>query len=179
MTDAKTLTSVNKALKAKFQGKTLVFGKGSVGASVVVVNEMLDASGEQDKTPVSGLHGKLLNQLLRTAGISPSKVYVTNAIKYRPTADKLPTAKEIKSHATFLKEEIRTINPQVVVTLGNIALNSVGLRIPVENVHGRTFPLGTYHLLPTFHTSRALKDPQYRAILEADFIKLKDLMKKS
>ncbi len=118
-----------------------------------------------------------LNKLLKEAGIDRRKVYVTNVVKYRPIADKQPTPKEIKSHASFLKEEIRTVNPEIVVTLGNLALNGVGLRIPVENVHGRTFPLGGYRLLPTFHPERALRDPDAKILLEADFAKLKELFK--
>ncbi len=177
MTDTKTLNSVNKALKEKFKGHKLVFGRGAVGAKVVVVSEMLDSHGEKESRPVGGPHAKMLNALLKQAGISPAKVYVTNVVKYRPDPDHLPTPKEIKSHATFLKEEIRTVNPEFVVTLGNIALNGVGLRIPVENVHGRTFPLGGYRLLPTFHPDKALNDPSTKTLLEADFIKLKELLK--
>lgn len=177
MTDTKTLQSVNKALKEKFRDRKLVFGRGAAGAKVVVVSEMLDSHGEREAKPVGGPHEKMLNALLKGAGISPSKVYVTNVVKYRPDPEHLPTPKEIKSHASFLREEIRTVNPDIVVTLGNIALNGVGLRIPVENIHGRTFPLGTYRLLPTFHPERASKDPMTKSLLEKDFAKLKDLMK--
>lgn len=177
MTDTKTLSSVNKALQEKFKGKKLVFGRGTANAKVVVVSETLDSHGEKEKKPVGGPHAKALNALLKKAGISPQKVYITTVVKYRPDPEHMPTPKEIKSHAAFLKDEIRTINPDVVVTLGNLALNGVGLRIPVENVHGRTFPLGTYRLLPTFHPSRAAKDPVTQALLEADFAKLKELMK--
>jgi DNA polymerase len=177
MTETKTLTSVNKALKEKFKGRKLVFGRGAAGAKVVVVSEMLDTHGEKELKPMGGPHAKMLNILLKQAGISPTKVYVTNVVKYRPDPEHLPTPKEIKSHASFLKDEIRTVNPDIVVTLGNLALNGVGLRIPVENVHGRTFPLGTYRLLPTFHPDRALKDPTTKTLLEQDFAKLRELVK--
>jgi uracil-DNA glycosylase family 4 len=177
MAETKTLTSVNNALKEKFKDKKLVFGQGAIGAKIVLVAEMLDMNGEKDGKPVSGPHAKLINQLLKNAGIDKKKVYLTNVVKYRPEGGKMPTPKEIKSHATFLKEEIRTVNPDVVVTLGNLALNGVGLRIPVENIHGRTFPLGSYQLLPTFHPDKALSDPQALALLRADFIKLKELLK--
>jgi len=177
MTDTKTLTSVNKALKEKFKGRKLVFGRGDIDAKVVVVSEVLDMHGEREAKPVGGPNAKMLNALLKIAGISPQKVYVTNVVKYRPDPEHMPSPKEIKSHAAFLKDEIRTVNPEIVVTLGNLALNGVGLRIPVENVHGRTFPLGTYRLLPTFHPAIALKDPLTRALLEQDFAKLRDLFK--
>ena len=177
MADTKTLSSVNKALQLKFKGRKLVFGRGALQAKVVVVSEALDAHGEKEQKPVGGPHAKMLNALLKAAGINPAKVYVTNVVKYRPDPEHMPTPKEIKSHASFLKEEIRTINPDVVVTLGNLALNGVGLRIPVENVHGRTFPLGSYRLLPTFPPSRAANDPTTKTLLEQDFAKLKTLLK--
>jgi len=177
MTEPKTLSAVNKALKAKFKGKKLVFGRGVVGARVVVVSDMLDLHGEKEAKPVGGPNARLLNVLLKRAGVSPSRVYVTNVIKYRPISDKLPTPKEIRNHAVFLKDEIRSVNPEFVVTLGDLALNGVGLRVPIENVHGRTFPLGTCQLMPTFLPNHALKDPTKRILLEEDFARLRILIK--
>lgn len=179
MSETKTLKSVNSALKAKFKDKKLVFGKGAAGAKVVFVSEVLDKDGEEAGKPLAGKSEKELKRLMKSAGINAKKVYVTNVVKYRPDEDKLPTPKEIRSHSSFLKDEIRSVNPDIVVTLGNLALNGVGLRIPVENVHGRTFPLGTYKLLPTLSPSRAMADPAKQVILEEDFAKLKDLVKES
>lgn len=179
MSEPKTLQSVNSALKAKFKDKKLVFGKGAAGAKVVFVSEVLDEDGEKENKPLGGKYAKELNRLMRSAGIDKKKVYVTNVVKYRPEEDKLPTPKEIRSHASFLKDEIRSVNPDVVVTLGGLALKGVGLRIPVENVHGRTFPLGTYKLLPTLSPSGAMDDPSKKLLLEEDFAKLKDLVKEA
>lgn len=179
MSEPKTLKSVNSALKAKFKDKKLVLGKGAAGAKVVFVNEVLDKDGEEANRPLAGKSEKELKRLMRSAGINAKKVYVTNVVKYRPEFDKLPTPKEIRSHATFLKDEIRSVNPDIVVTLGNLALNGVGLRIPVENVHGRTFPLGTYKLLPTLNPNRAMDDPSKMTLMEQDFAKLKDLVKEA
>jgi DNA polymerase len=176
MSDPKTLKSVNSALKEKFKDRKLVFGKGAVGAKVFFVSEVLDADGEREGKPLGGKQARELNRLIRSAGIDKKKVYLTNVVKYRPDADKVPAPKEIRSHATFLKDEIRSVNPRVVVTLGNLALNGVGLRIPVENVHGRTFPLGNYKLVPMLSPARALKDPNIKSQVEEDFAKLKELI---
>jgi DNA polymerase len=176
MSEPKTLKHVNSALKEKFKDKKLVFGKGSVGAKVLFVNEILDAEGEKDGKPIGGKHARELNRLMRSAGISTRAAYVTNVVKYRPDADKVPAPKEIRSHATFLKDEIRSVNPTYVVTLGNLALNGVGLRIPVENVHGRTFPLGTYKLVPMLNPKRVLKEPELKTVMEKDFERLKEML---
>ncbi len=175
MTDDQKLNQVNNSLKRKFKDRKLVFGSGFIGAKIVFVGEAPGQDEEKEGKPITGHKEKLLNQLLKTAGINKNKVYFTNVLKYSPTL-KIPTPKEIKSYVPFLKEEIKTINPIIVVTLGNMALNGIGMRQPLDNVHGRTFNLGSYELLPTFHPDHALKDPEIKSLLELDFVKLKKLL---
>ncbi len=177
-TTSEELVRVNKALKKKFQDKKLIFGSGSVDAKVIFVSEIPGADEERESKPLTGNSEKVLHQVLRTLGIDKKKIYVTSVVKYFPTGGKIPSPKEIKSYVPFLKEEIKTINPQVVVTLGNMALNGIGLRQPLDNVHGRTFNFGSYELVPTFHPSHAAKNPQIRGLMEADLAKLKELLKK-
>jgi len=174
--ETQKLNQVNDSLKRKFKDRKLVFGSGFSTAKIVFVGEAPGQDEESSGKPIAGNKEKLLYQLLRTAGINKNKVYFTNVLKYYPSAFKVPTAKEIKSYVPFLKEELKTINPLLVVTLGNMALNGIGMRQPLDNVHGRTFNLGSYELLPTFHPDHALKDPQIKKILELDFIKLKKLL---
>ena len=171
------LERVHKALKSKFKDKKLIFGGGEIDADIIFVCEMPGLDEHNESKPLTGRSEKFLYQLMRAAGIDKKKVYVTNVVKYFPNG-KMPTPKEIKSHSLFLKEEIKSINPKIVVTLGNIALNGVGLRQPLTNVHGRTFNFGSYELLPTYHPETALADLQIKGLLELDFRKLKDLLKK-
>lgn len=172
------LTRVHKAIKKKFQNKKLIFGDGNLNAKVVFVSEIPGPEEERESRPLAGLSAKFLNQLLKSAGIDKKKIYVTNVVKYFPSSGKMPTSKEIKSHALFLKEELKSIHPQVVVTLGNIALNGVGMRQPLDNVHGRVFNLGSYELLPTFHPGHALQNAEVKILCQKDFIKLKELLNK-
>ncbi len=169
------LQQVNNSLKKKFKDRKLIFGSGDATAKLVFVCEMPGDDEEREDKPLTGHKEKLLNQLLKTLGVNKNKVYITNVVKYVPRG-KIPTPKEIKSYVPFLKEELKTISPQIVVTLGNMALNGIGMRQPLDNVHGRTFNLGSYELLPTFHPDHALKDPQVKTLLESDFIRLKNLI---
>ena len=169
------LQQVNNSLKKKFKDRKLIFGSGDAAAKICFICEMPGDDEEREGKPLAGHREKLLNQLIKNIGINKRKIYVTNVVKYVPRG-KIPTPKEIKSYVPFLKEELKTINPQIVVTLGNMALNGIGLRQPLDNVHGRTFNLGSYELLPTFHPEHALKDPQVRTLLESDFVKLKNLI---
>ena len=169
------LFQVNKLLKKKFSAKKLVFGQGFDGAKVVFVTDPPTPKEESENKPITGHSEKILNKLLKVAGLNKQKVYITNVVKYT-VSGRVHTSKEVKSSVPFLKEEIKTISPQVVVTLGTIALTGIGLRQPLSNVRGRTFNFGSYELLPTFHPDHALKDPQVKSLLELDFVKLKKLL---
>ncbi|MEX2090937.1 MAG: uracil-DNA glycosylase [Candidatus Paceibacterota bacterium] len=169
------LQQVNNSLKKKFKDRKLIFGSGDATAKIVFVCEMPGDDEEQEGKPLAGQREKLLHQLLKTLGVNKKKVYITNVVKYVPRG-KIPASKEIKSYVPFLKEELKTINPQIVVTLGNMALNGIGLRQPLDNVHGKTFNFGSYELLPTFHPEHALKSPEVKTLMDSDFLKLKSLI---
>ena len=169
------LTQVNNSLRRKFKDKKLIFGSGDATAKICFVCEMPGDDEEREGKPLAGHMEKLLNQLLKNLGVNKKKVYVTNVVKYVPRG-KQPTPKEIKSYVPFLKEELKLINPQIVVTLGNMALNGIGLRQPLDNVHGKTFNFGSYELLPTFHPEHALKSQEIKTLLESDFVRLKNLL---
>ncbi len=177
MNDNLKLKHVNDALKKKFKDKKLVFGRGFLDAKIVFVCETPPAEADPNGKLLHPHQEKLLNQLLKAAGIDKRKTYFTHAVKYTPDKNIAITPKEIKSHSAFLKEELKSIGPKIVVTLGNLALNGIGMRQPLDNVHGRTFNLGSYELLPTFHPEHALKDAGIKTLLAADFMKLKELLK--
>lgn len=176
-TTPEELDRVHKALKKKFNDKKLIFGSGLVGAKIVFVGETLTPEAEKEAKPLTGSSEKVLHQILKTVGVDKKKIYLTNLVKYSPSG-KLPTPKELKAHATFLKDELKSLNPAVVVTLGNLALNGVGLRQPLDNVHGRTFNFGSYELVPTFHPAHVSKDPTVKDKIEKDLLQLKDILKK-
>lgn len=170
------LDQVNRLLKKKFSTKKLVFGRGFDGAKVVFVTDPPTSIEEQEDKPITGHSEKLLNKLIKIAGLDKRRVYITNIVKYT-VPGRIHTMKEIKASVPFLKEEIKTIQPQIVVTLGITALNGIGLRQPLSNVRGKTFNFGSYELLPTHHPENILKNPNLEVELTADFLKLKELLK--
>lgn len=170
------LEQIRKGLKKKFGSKKLIFGQGFDGAKVVFVTDPPTSKEENENKPITGHAEKVLNKLLKIAGLNKRNVYITNVVKYM-VPGRVHTSKEIKSSVSFLKEEIKTIQPQIVVTLGITALNGIGLRQPLTNVRGKTFNFGSYELLPTHHPDSVIKNTGLQPELEADFLKLKELLK--
>jgi len=178
MANAENLQHVHTALKKKFSNRKLIFGRGAIGSKIVFVTDNPGLDEIKEDKPIAGNNQKLLNKLLRSVGIDSKKIYITNVIKYHP-GNKKPTPKEIKLCVPFLREEIKTIGPKIVVTLGDIALNGIGLKQPLNNVHGRTFNFGSYTLLPTFHPELAAKDPEIFSLFQKDISRLKEIVEKT
>lgn len=110
-----------------------VWGEGPKDAKMMLVGE---APGEEEgaaKRPFVGGSGRVLNSLLQHARIERRALYVTNTVKCRPTArgagggviNRQPTETEIRHCARYLVNELETVNPHVIVPLGNIPLHTL------------------------------------------------------
>jgi len=109
--------------------------------------------------PFVGAAGRLLDELLAGISMARSDVYITNVLKCRPPGNRDPRPDEIDSCKGYLREQIRMIAPDVVVTLGNFATK---LMLPTETgitrMRGQRYNwwLGST-LIPTFHPAAALR----------------------
>jgi DNA polymerase len=65
-------------------GRTkVVFGVGNPHASVMFVGEAPGFNEDQQGEPFVGAAGKLLNDLLQSAGLSRSDIYIANVITHK------------------------------------------------------------------------------------------------
>ena len=114
-----------------------------------------DLQGE----PFVGAAGKLLDGLLGEIGMSRAEVYIANVLKCRPPGNRDPKQEEIDACKGYLREQIRQIRPEVVMTLGNFATKLL-LRTDtgITRMRGRHYEwwLDSF-LVPTFHPAAALR----------------------
>ncbi len=144
-----------------------------------------EAPGEKEDLagrPFVGNSGRLLDKLLEEVGISRDEVFITNIAACRPPANRTPRVKEVRAHAPWLEEQLRLIQPQVVVTLGRVALSYFVPKAKVTAIRGK--PQKSEHngqalvVLPTFHPAAVLRD--YKVMypkIAADFKKVARLLK--
>jgi DNA polymerase len=114
-----------------------------------------DLQGE----PFVGAAGKLLDELLIEIGLQRSEVYIANVLKCRPPGNRDPLPDEIDCCKGYLREQIRLIRPEVVMTLGNFATKLLlNTDTGITRLRGRLHPwwLGS-SLVPTFHPAAALR----------------------
>ena len=121
-------------------------GMGPKDADIMIVGE---APGEQEALtgkPFMGAAGRRLNKWLGTAGILRNRCYITNVVKVRPPANKYDRLEELGvSEADFipeLVEEIKEVQPKVIVALGNNAMRVLtGNESGIMKRRGSFYPL--------------------------------------
>lgn len=155
----------------------LVLGAGDPEARVMLIGEAPGRSEDLKGEPFVGAAGKLLDELLSHAGLLREDVFIANVLKCRPPSNRNPAQSEIETCTPFLREQIRVICPDVLVTLGNFATRFVlQTDQPISKLHGTVQTAGRFTVLPVFHPAAALYDRSKRDVLLADFARLRELL---
>jgi len=156
---------------------TLVFGTGNPAARVVFIGEAPGKNEDLKGEPFVGAAGQLLSELLAEAGLAREDVYIANVLKCRPPGNRDPEASEIEACTPFLREQIRVIDPDVLVTLGNFATKFVlKTDVGITRLHGRVQLAGRFKVLPIYHPAATIYDRSKRDDLFADFGLLRTLL---
>lgn len=161
----------------------VVRGVGPAPAELMLVGEAPGADEDRKGAPFVGRSGRLLDKLLAANGIERESVFITNIVACRPPGNRTPKAAEIRAHAPWLEEQIRLVEPKVVVTLGRVALSYFLPGAKVTEVrgtpqtierNGRSIPL-----LPLYHPSAILRRRELLSAMEEDFAKIPALLRRS
>ncbi len=165
-----------------------VIGEGNHYAKIMFIGEAPGRNEAQTGRPVCGAAGKILDQLLKSAGIERQDVYVTNIVKDRPPFNRDPLPEEIEAYAFFLDRQIDIIQPKVIVTLGRFSMDYIMRKFglgsdlkPISQMHGKIFEttvaFGKIMIIPLYHPAVAVYNGTMKEILIKDFQILKELNK--
>ena len=174
---------LNRLIADLYEGekKILVHGEGEIGARVMLVGE---APGEQETLqgrPFVGKAGRNLDEFLELAGLERSALYVTNAVKFRPTkrsaagrtVNRPPTREEVSLFLPWLRREIELVAPEVIVTLGNVPLRALtGPKAVIGDVHGAFQNADGLRLYPMYHPASLIYNPALREVYAEDIRRL-------
>ena len=162
------------------QATNLVMGDGNPNADIVFIGEAPGKNEDEQGVPFVGASGKFLNEMLLSAGLERSDVYITNIVKYRPPNNRDPTSAEKQVFWPYLAKQLEIIDPKVIVTLGK---HSMEFFLPddakISEVHGHVFRKHVkYHdgndhewlIAPLYHPAAALYNGSLRQTLIDDFI---------
>ncbi len=174
-----SLHNCQRCKLAKLGRTQVVFGVGNPNASIMFVGEAPGFNEDMKGEPFVGAAGKLLNDLLTSAGLSRSEIYIANVIKCRPPNNRDPEPDEVETCKPFLLEQIGLIKPKLVCTLGNWATQTLMERkVGITKVRGQAFYMKDFVMFPLFHPAAALHQGNLLPTLKEDFKKLKDYLDK-
>jgi uracil-DNA glycosylase len=167
-----------------------VFGRGAPHAKIVFVGEQPGDVEDQHGLPFVGPAGRLLREAVDDAGIDPTDVYITNAVKHfrfelrgKRRIHQNPGPAHITACRPWLVAEFSLLKPEIVVILGATAgkaLLGPSFRVtqqrgklmpwPASAQHPEDFPVAESQALATFHPSAVLRaddrETAYRSLVD-------------
>ena len=187
---SRTLEEINSKYSALLGAEyTLVTGEGDPRASLMLVGEAPGRQEEEQGRPFVGQAGKNLDEFLSLVQMERGALYISNAVKFRPTklgasgrlSNRTPARGEIARFNPWLAEEIACVRPLVIASLGNTALGAVmaacgAQRKPpvIGDAHGRPLPLGAgVTLFPLYHPASIIYRRELKPVYEQDVRALK------
>ena len=145
------------------EGRTnVVFGYGDPDADLMIVGEGPGRREDEQGLPFVGRSGQLLDQLLEEIGLTrENNTYIGNVVKCRPPGNRDPRPDEIDACADYLRDQLRLVDPKVVVTLGNFSSKLLlHTETGITRLRGEAYEWWGRFLVPTFHPAAALRGSQ-------------------
>lgn len=144
----------------------LVFGEGAADAEIMFVGEVPGEPEERVGRPFMGPAGEKLDEMIRAMGLTRADVYIASVMKSRLLGDRAPTPEDITACGPYLLEQVRAVQPRVLVTLGGPATKWIcGVDAGISRIRGTwqtwTPPAGascpSIPVMPTYHPSYVLR----------------------
>ena len=159
----------------------IVVSRGNPLAKLMIIGEAPGAKEEEIGEPFVGRSGKLLDKLLQNAGIDINQdVYFCNVVKCRPPQNRRPTKAEIQENLPWLYQQIKLVNPRVIVLVGVTALEAIlKIKSRISILRGKWIDWEERLVMPVFHPSYLLRNPSKEegkpmSLTKSDFLKIKE-----
>ena len=159
------------------KGRTLVVpGEGPHDADIMFVGEGPGQQEDRTGRPFVGPAGQLLEQLLSSIGLRRNQVYICNVVKCRPPGNRDPLPEELAACKHWLDNQIRLVQPKIIVTLGRFSMARWFPGQSISRIHGRHIKRDGVIIFPMYHPAAALHQQNLRGALEDDIKKLPALL---
>jgi len=136
---------------------------GPVDARVMFIGEAPGRKGaDRTRVPFSGdQSGRNFDRFLGSIGLPRSQIFITSAALCNPQsasgANRRPSNTEIRNCSDFLTRTIDLVQPQVIVTLGTVALEALKLihhhEFTLKNDAAKVRRWNERLLIPLYHPS--------------------------
>jgi len=157
------------------KGRTnVVCGEGPFDAKIMCIGEGPGRDEDLQGRPFVGRSGQLLDKILSVCGFSRTEnVFIGNIVKCRPPQNRAPFPEERATCIPYLHKQIEMINPKIIILLGATALNGlIDPLLKITKVRGNWLEWNGHIVMPTFHPSALLRNPNLKKDAWEDFKKV-------
>ncbi|MEO0934872.1 MAG: uracil-DNA glycosylase family protein, partial [Cyanobacteria bacterium J06641_2] len=106
--------------------QNVVVGRGNLQASIMIIGEAPGQNEDQTGLPFVGRAGQLLEKILASVKLDSNQdVYIANINKCRPPDNRNPTTEEVKACKPYILEQIRLVDPKIILLTGATALKGL------------------------------------------------------
>jgi len=161
--------------------KNVVFGVGNQNADIMFIGE---GPGEQEDLqgqPFVGPAGKLLDDMLSIIDLDRNKnCYIANIVKCRPPRNRDPLETEQDACIGFLSDQIKLIQPKIIVCLGRIsAMRLISPDYRITREHGQWVNKDGVWITAIYHPSALLRDVSKRPETFADLLSIRNKIRET
>jgi len=146
--------------------KHAVPGEGPCPAKIMLIGQAPGRNEDRTGRPFIGMAGKFLDKMLKRARIDRKAVFITSVVKCFPSDNRVPKEDEINACNPYLESQMRLVDPELVVLLGNVAIRTV---LGEDHAKGKPVRHGGIIFLPTYHPAAGMRFPSIHRRMESDF----------
>lgn len=160
------------------QGRTnIVHTEGNRRARLMFIGEAPGADEDAQARPFVGRAGQLLTKIIEAIGLKREEVLIGNVNRCRPPGNRPPTEEEATMCKPFLLREIASVQPEVIVVMGNTATrNLLNAKLGITKLRGEFQDYHGVKVMPTFHPAYLLRDPSKKQETWQDLKKVRDYL---
>ena len=149
-------------------------GQGAPNSRLMFIGEGPGFEEDQQGFPFVGPAGQLLTKMIRAINLHREEVFITNVVKCRPPENRLPLEYEVEACRPFIEEEIRLVDPQILVPLGNCAAQALTRsKNKISSLRGRLLDINGRQLIPSYHPAYLLRNPDAKREAWEDLKKIR------
>ncbi|MGL5922491.1 uracil-DNA glycosylase [Chroococcidiopsis sp.] len=137
-----------------------VVGRGHPQAPIMIIGEAPGQNEDETGLPFVGKAGQLLDKILDSVKLDTDKdIYICNINKCRPPGNRTPTTDEVEACKPYLLEQIRLIDPKIILLTGATALKGLlGEKRAISKIRGTWLEWQGRLCMPIFHPAYLLRN---------------------
>lgn len=138
-----------------------VVGRGHLQAPIMIIGEAPGQNEDETGLPFVGKAGQLLDKILASVKLETDKdIYICNIIKCRPPNNRVPTTEEIAACKPYILEQIRLVDPKIILFTGATALKGLtGDKRGITKIRGSWIDWEGRLCMPILHPAYLLRNP--------------------